>query len=105
MESIQSDALAGTFTSPTSRRSALRRLGGGGLAVAALGGVGHGASIATASAPMTAQPEATSAFAYRLEASEPLEFDGGVVRVATQREFPALAGMAIRSELLEPGSL
>ncbi|MGH2617304.1 MAG: cupin domain-containing protein, partial [Thermomicrobiales bacterium] len=69
----------------------------------ALGG-GHGAGVAASSPPAT-QPAAISAFAYRLEASSPLRFEGGLARVATQREFPVLAGMAIRAEQLDPGSL
>jgi oxalate decarboxylase len=105
MPLIQSDAITRLFARQASRRSALRQLGGGGAALAALGGVGSGAGIATASAPVTAQPEATSAFAYRLEASAPLEFDGGLARVVTQHEFPVLASMAIRSEQLDPGAL
>jgi oxalate decarboxylase len=105
MSLIQSEAITRLFARQTSRRSALRHLGGGGAALAALGGVGPGAGMAAAASVSATQPSATSAFAYRLEASAPLAFAGGLARVATQREFPALAGMAIRSEQLDPGSL
>ncbi|HEX2281831.1 MAG TPA: cupin domain-containing protein, partial [Thermomicrobiales bacterium] len=102
MESIQPDRLTPVLSRPTSRRSALRQLGGSSLALAALGTAGTGLTARAASAT---QPGAPSAFAYRLEASEPRRFDGGLARVATQQEFPVLAGMAIRSEQLDPGAL
>ena len=46
-----------------------------------------------------------SRFAYRLGASEPLRFNGGLARVVTAREFPALTGMSIPAEEFDPGAL
>jgi oxalate decarboxylase/phosphoglucose isomerase-like protein (cupin superfamily) len=81
----------------------LRRIGGSGLAVAALSRVSHG--VVSAQATPASQVDGSSAFAYQLEASEPVEFNGGLARVATVSEFAALAGMAIRSEQFDPGAL
>jgi oxalate decarboxylase len=104
MPAIHRDTITSVFSNRASRRSALRHLGRGGLAVAALGSVGHGAEIAAAS-PRTAESPAASDYAYRLDASEPLRFEGGLARVATQEQFPVLAGMALRLEELDPGAL
>jgi oxalate decarboxylase len=101
---IHAEAIARTFAARISRRAALRGIGGSGLAVAALGGAGLGAGRAVR-AVSTAETDASSAFAYRLETSQPVQYDGGLARVATQREFPMLAGMAIRSEEFAPGAL
>jgi oxalate decarboxylase len=102
---ITRDPITPIFARETSRRSALRQLGGGAAALAALGGMVSSAAPVAARAPRAAQAASSSAFAYRLETSTPLQFDGGLARVATQQEFPVLAGMAVRSEQLDPGAL
>lgn len=96
----------------TTRRAALRQLGGGAALAALGGGVGSGlgsgsgsGADASASAAPVAEAGLTSPFAYRLGASQPLRFDGGLVRAATASEFPALVGMAIRAEEFDPGAL
>lgn len=103
MRPIQTNVVNRVLTSRISRRSAIRRVGGSGLAAAAIGGFNYRPGLA-AIRPST-QADTTSAFAYKLEASAPLEFTGGLARIATSTEFPALTGMAIRSEELDPGAL
>jgi oxalate decarboxylase len=99
------------------RRSALKGLGGGGLAAGVLG-----ASLIQKGVPAMAQEEwdgtptaeATPVpaaegqlppFKYELEASAAREYPGGMVRVATKDQFPVLDGMAMYSEVINPGSL
>jgi len=98
-------ATARFFTRRTSRRAALRQIGGGAALAAFGGGMSGDVFAGPAMAAQTPQAAEPSRFAYRLGASEPLRFDGGLARVVTAREFPALTGMSIRAEEFDPGAL
>ncbi len=102
MRPIRSNLISSAIGARTSRRTALKRLGGGAAAFVALGGASHPGGVAALGA---AQDGAPSAHAYRLAASEPVRYDAGLARIVTQAEFPVLKAMSLRLEELDPGGL
>jgi oxalate decarboxylase len=98
------DLLGRTLTGRASRRTALGGLAAGGLTALAAGVSRAGQGPETA-APTTTLPPSLPPFVYRLEASEPTVYAGGTLRTATRANIPALSGLAVYSEVIEPGAL
>ena len=104
-----------------SRRAALRRVGLGGLAASVLTTAAGSRARAQEPAPTTppggnAAADETDGsfegvtgglppFAYGLEASAPQQYAAGAVRWGTAEQLPALHGVAMASERIDPHSL
>src|SRR5579884_2030690 len=103
VETSPIEAIAKLLSRRASRRSALGRLGAGGLAAA--GGVGLSrAARAQAATPAPAAAGLPS-FKFGLEAAKASQFAAGLVRWGSKTQFPVLKGMALASERIDPGGL
>lgn len=102
MRPIRSTVISRAIVGHTSRRTALKHLGGGAATFAALRAAGQTRSVAARSAT---RGGATRAYAYQLASSEPVRYDAGLARIVTQVKFPVLKSMSLHVEELDPGAL
>jgi oxalate decarboxylase len=101
---LQPNPASTTLAGRATRRTALGGIAAGGLAALAAGG----SRPARAQDAMTTEetlPPSLPPFVYRLEASEPQIRPAGTLRTATRANIPALSGVAIYSEVIEPGGM
>jgi oxalate decarboxylase len=92
------------FAGRATRRTALGGIAAGGLAALAAGR-SHPIRAQDAPAAEETLPPSLPPFVYRLEASEPQVYAAGTLRTATRANIPALSGMAVYSEEIEPGAM
>jgi oxalate decarboxylase len=89
-----------------SRRTALRRIGGGLAGAIGAASVGAAAAQEWAGTPSPSGERGVPAsLAFDLEASPPKRYAGGEIRELTRADLPALDGMALFSERIDPGGL